>query len=541
MLLVSILEVGVYFFIIPLLESVIRSIGNPISGIVPVTTVPVIGQISASVLTAIILGVYGVKTVITVLVVRSQVNFSKQVETDLAEKIFENFLRMQYSESAIRTSASFVNTVIKEVELYKRTLISFLSALTETVVITALLSLLILIAPTMTLALMISVAVIVISYWMWVRRRLISLGARLAGEVSSAVEHVLHGFQAIAEIKVRNLESYTAREFAVVHQKLKQTEATYIWTSRLPASFFELAAVTGIILAAVVGRISSASYEGFAKDLAILAVVSFRFVPSANRIVTGLTDVKFAGPTIERIDAQSQESSEAVRMKNAVAFSQHIEVRDVAYRSANDTRPLLSDVSFKIHSGEMIGIIGESGAGKSTLIKLLLGLLTPEAGVILIDGHVFDSCTDSWSNSVGYAAQNPVIVSGSIAKNIAFGPMKLEDHNRRVHELARELSLDHLDLFGDDILGEGGERISGGELQRVAIARAFYGHPQLIILDEVTSSQDAESAETIEKFVRNYRENSTIIVVSHQQFLVRDCHRLLVLEGGTVRESSPES
>ena len=201
---------------------------------------------------------------------------------------------------------------------------------------------------------------------------------------------------------------------------------------------------------------------------------------------------------------------------------------------------MLSDVSFDIPKGSVVGLIGPSGGGKTTVADLLLRLVTPTGGRILVDETPLESLgLSEWRERVGYVTQDTFMQNASIAENIRFyrPEVTLED----VHEAARKAHIDDViralpDGY-DTLIGDRGMMVSGGQRQRLALARALAGHPALLVLDEATSALDADSQREIQKAIDALRGTLTVFVIAHRLSTVEGADHIIVLERGSIIES----
>jgi len=197
--------------------------------------------------------------------------------------------------------------------------------------------------------------------------------------------------------------------------------------------------------------------------------------------------------------------------------------------------PVLSDLSFEVKKGELIGVIGPSGAGKSTLIKLLLGLYGPASGSIIVNGQPLTSFDPrSWYRRVAYVPQEPILASDTVGGNIRFYRDAISD--AQVEQAANLACLDDVIAalpqgYATD-LGVAGGELSGGQRQRIAIARALVGNPDLLILDEPTSALDPISEQAIRQTLGRLHGTLTTFIIAHRMSLVGQCDRLMVFEGG---------
>ncbi|MDR2935121.1 MAG: ATP-binding cassette domain-containing protein, partial [Candidatus Adiutrix sp.] len=196
-----------------------------------------------------------------------------------------------------------------------------------------------------------------------------------------------------------------------------------------------------------------------------------------------------------------------------------------------------------VRRGERIGLIGASGAGKSTLALLLTGLVPPQEGRFLVDGRELTPAgRAAYVRLVGFVAQTPLLLPGTVADNVAFSRWGEEYDRREVEAACRRAAMDFVFSHPQGLdrrLGSGGQGLSGGQTQRVAIARAFFARPEIIIFDEATSALDQASENLIAEAVAGLAEKTTVVVIAHRLTTVEGCGRLIWLENGRVRAEGP--
>jgi ATP-binding cassette subfamily B protein RaxB len=206
-----------------------------------------------------------------------------------------------------------------------------------------------------------------------------------------------------------------------------------------------------------------------------------------------------------------------------------IDVKHLYFRYS-DTEPwLLEDVSFRIFPGECVALVGASGAGKSTLLKLMAGLLHPQSGDVIVNGHSVCASRASVLGNVGFVLQDDSLFAGTIADNIAFAADTAD--MARVEECARLACLDEeinaMHMGYSTLIGDMGSALSGGQQQRLLLARALYQRPSILILDEATSHLDVPTEQRIAAMLAELR--MTRIFAAHRPDTIRIADRILTL------------
>lgn len=201
----------------------------------------------------------------------------------------------------------------------------------------------------------------------------------------------------------------------------------------------------------------------------------------------------------------------------------------------------LSDVSFSITRGQIVGIVGPSGSGKSTLTELLLGLRS-SGGQLTIDGVRIDQAERSWwANHVSLVPQHSQLITGTVTENVRF--LRPEVTDAAIEAACREAGIhDEIQLLPhgyDTTLGERGNKLSGGQRQRLCIARALAGAPRLLVLDEPTSALDDAAERRVLTAIDRLRGHTTVVIVSHRSAALDICDRVLTLRDGRVESFGP--
>ncbi|SPC10802.1 Toxin RTX-I translocation ATP-binding protein [Cupriavidus oxalaticus] len=239
----------------------------------------------------------------------------------------------------------------------------------------------------------------------------------------------------------------------------------------------------------------------------------------------------------EIMDAQPEAATTGNRRATIIG---EVAFDNVSFKYHENGPTVLSDVNFKVRTGEIIGVVGISGAGKTTLMRLLQRLYVPQSGRVLVDGIDLASADPHWLRSqVGVVAQDAALFNLTAMENIALGQPSLSFE--AVMDVARLAGAhDFINVMPqgyDTVIGERGCLLSGGQRARIAIARALATDPRILLLDEATASLDYESEQVIHNNLRQICAGRTVFIAAHRLTTLRMADRILVLEDGKLVEA----
>ncbi len=241
------------------------------------------------------------------------------------------------------------------------------------------------------------------------------------------------------------------------------------------------------------------------------------------------------------IDAEPEEDLQHQSHQYLPPINGYIRFDKVTFRYHTESdKNTLENISFEVQPGETIALVGRSGSGKTTISKLILGLYPPTEGKILIDGYDITSLSlRSLRQQIGVVDQDTFLFGSTIRENISLGhpEASLEEVIEAAKQAGAHQFIKELPMGYETLVGEGGGTLSGGQRQRLAIARALVGNPQLLILDEATSSLDAESERIIQTNLNTILQDRTTVVIAHRLSTVRNADKILVLDKGLLVES----
>ncbi len=292
------------------------------------------------------------------------------------------------------------------------------------------------------------------------------------------------------------------------------------------------------------------AWQVIQNELTIGQLVAFNMLLSTvirpfQRLIVLWNQLQEVIIAVERIDdvieAEPEEDLEHQTRQNLPPIHGHIRFDRVTFRYHPESEVnTLENLSFEVQPGQTVALVGRSGSGKTTISKLMLGLYPPTEGKILIDGYDITTISlSSLRQQIGVVDQDTFLFGGTIRQNLSVGhpEASLDEIIEAAQQAGAHQFIKELPAGYETQIGEGGGMLSGGQRQRLAIARALLGNPRLLILDEATSSLDAESERIIQNNLNKIVEGRTTLIIAHRLSTVRNADLILVLDRGVLVES----
>lgn len=370
------------------------------------------------------------------------------------------------------------------------------------------------------------------------------LGAAEAELNIRSNEKIIESLSTYREIFVKGRRNYYFNEIRDTRTLLSRYFSEQTFMPNINKYVIETTLiVSAIILSSVQFLIHDASHA--IAILSIFLAASARLTPAILRIQQNLLFIKgsLSSTRDTQLFARSiQQNRKHIKEreyeKTSREFNGSIIFRNVKFEYSTESTFKIRNFNLDIKKGEHIAIAGKSGSGKTTVIDLLLGIIKPLDGDILISNWKPEIAIAKFPGRIAYVPQQTVIVNGSIRKNIALG---FEENFFTDDEIWKALELSNLKAFILDLddklnyeVGENGNNLSGGQKQRLGIARALITNPELIILDEATSSLDAESESLITRSINDLKGQKTIVTIAHRYATIKNADRIVYMDNGNV-------
>lgn len=361
----------------------------------------------------------------------------------------------------------------------------------------------------------------------------------------------------VKELYAMQRQDLFIQEYDAAADMVRKTQRNYEFVNNSPDRIVEGICLSGLIGIVLIRLLMGVDMVTFVPKLGSFAMAAFKLLPSIGKISNRVTGIVYHKPRLDNVynnileaetyekecEEESRRRNQGQEIDNTIDFQSVVSVENIVWQYEGQTKPVLTDVSFRIHKGESVALIGASGSGKTTLSDVLLGLLAPERGSIYMDGIDIYTIPKIWARIVGYVPQSVFLIDDTIRNNVAFGLKDVDDADiwKALEQAQLKAFVETLPAGLDTIVGDRGIKFSGGQRQRVAIARALFNKPEILILDEATAALDNETEKAVMESIDALQGQITMVIVAHRLTTIRNCDSIYeIKEGRALRRSKSE-
>lgn len=468
-----------------------------------------------------------------------------RILVDLRDEFFWAIEPLAPAKLARRRTGDLVSTAVSDIELLELFFAhtagpAVVAFIVPIIALTALATINLLLAEALLIFLILLILMPRLAFWLGT-----TLGERLRGQQALLNSQVLDTIQGMKEIlsfgySRQRLEELSENSATLLALQARQARNIGL-QSAAKISIVSAGTLAVLLCASILVRQNSLA-PGFLPITMILASSVFLSITSVVEISKQLSLTRAAARRLFLLLDEQPAVRDESGLGPAVpieSIEPSISLQDVSFRYAPDEPLILSSISLEIPAGSTVALVGTSGAGKSTVINLMLRFWDPEAGRILLGGSDLRRYPMMQLRRLfSVVSQDVFLFSDSIRENIRLGRPEASDaeveevaSRARIHDFIITLPQGY-----DTLVGERGVRLSGGERQRIAIARALLKGAPILVLDEATSSLDAENERAIKEALMERREGRTTIMIAHRLSTVVDADWIFVINGGRVVE-----
>jgi len=471
--------------------------------------------------------------------------FSIGRESSIGKRMIEGYLQQPYEYFLMNTSSDIGKNILSEINMIiHQSVVPLFNFLAYATIVITFLIVLIWIDPYLAMIIGMVVGGTYLFISLFFHGLLKKFGATRFQANQERFKIVSEAFNAIKEIKLRNLEASYVSQFANSSDIFVKFQAKGQLISQLPRYILEGIAFGGMILMVLFLLNEKGGFENSLPIITLYALAGYRLMPSIQQIYYAISQLKFSSPALCSLHQNlislnaTQKQEPSLDFSNKFKFDNELRLNDLSFRYQDSNSYALKNIDLVIKAKSTVGIVGRTGSGKSTILDLVLGLFRPSSGNISIDGNALNEKSfPFFQANIGYVPQSIYLSDKSIAQNIAFGEETID--MKRVEEAAKAASLHDFILnespqqYGT-LVGERGVRLSGGQIQRIGIARALYKNPQILLFDEATSALDNVTEKSVMESINLLSGNITIIMIAHRLTTIRNCDQVVFLERGEI-------
>lgn len=350
-------------------------------------------------------------------------------------------------------------------------------------------------------------------------------------------------FGSIKDIILKNKRNFFLKRFKKHNDASVFSSKKVMIFQSFPRFIFELLVIISFVLITIYLTHNN-QIISILPTLGLFAAISFRAIPSINKIFSCLNNIKYSSRSIDIVikEIKSYQNKRVINQnfkKEPIIFDNEITLKNIEFKFPNTDNNIFETIDFSIKKNSFIGIMAESGVGKSTLVNIISGLLTPSNGSIFSDTKLVNTESNEWKKKFGIVPQNFFMLDDTIENNITFGDDIKKNELLFEKAIDQSESREFIESREDkflEIIGQKGTRISGGQQQRLAIARALYFDPEILIFDEATNSLDKKTENSILNTIKKMASTKTIIQISHDPDALKYCEEIFKLSKGKLEK-----
>lgn len=467
----------------------------------------------------------------------NKISFS--IGTEVGAEVLCNILNQRYEFHQQTNSSELIDLITNRINGYINTIILTLTLLNSLVLFLAITAAIMYINYKIASILIFGLCFVYLII-LFVSKEVVKSNGVLITQTSTLIIQIIQeSLQGIKNIIIDNTHQSIILKFKNADNSLRRAQLVNNFISQSPRNLIEFIAITLICYSLYVLSQSASTTEITIPTIAAIAYGLQKLLPIIQNIYSSWTSIKgnqklvedvLAGLRLTKINSNQKENDE-------ILSNIPIKFDKICFKYSDVEKNTLENITFQINPGESIGIIGKTGSGKSTLLNIILGLLSPSSGTALQNGKRLLLCDNkNWYKRISHVPQSIFLNDSTILENIAHGQDINDIDTERVSMSIRFSCLEEY-IAGlpeklNNIVGENGIQISGGQKQRLGIARALYKEFEILVMDEATSALDNETELKIMSAIIKEFPFVAKVIVAHRLSTLSSCDKILELDNG---------
>ena len=487
---------------------------------------------SSVMLIAVFVLLFGIKNWLGFVISRTQFRFINRIAIRISRTNLINYQEAKFTEFINTDSSEHIrNIAFQPFDFSQYMLSGIQQIITQLSLILVTMTAIVLFNAKLFLLLLLILLPPVIIVFYFIKKRLTVAKRNIQASNERSFRYLLEALKGFVESNIYNRNEFFLQRFIHSRQKF----STYLFESlalqSMPNRIIEIFAILGLFILIVIAKWTGNNDNATLITIGAFMAAAYRIIPGIVKVINVSGQMKAYEFSINDLDQSKKAKAYLPAQKPAPAI-QSFEFENIDFVYGN--QPVLHNVSFRVKTGDFIGVTGESGKGKTTILNLLLGFLPPAAGEIFINGIPVD-CEDIKSHwpSISYVRQQNFFIHDSLLKNIT-----LEENGYDKENLEYALNISGLEKMTtifpeglEKVITENGKNISGGQQQRISIARALYKNATLILLDEPFNELDEEATHSLLEHFRELAAGGKLVVmITHDKKSLSYCNKIISLD-----------
>jgi len=522
-LLVTVFEAFSISLIYPVLESILNENDNT-SFNLPLNLE---FQINTFKLIVILLSIYIIKNIYFIFYYWWQQKFIWNIYSLCSKNLLNKYLSNDYSFFQNRKQSELLQNVHIETKHITSAANGLFTLFLEILISLSIISVLLYYNFFITLILLFSFLIIILLFYKFLHVRINAWGDIRIQSNKRLLQVLKEVFDGIKTIKVFNAGPIFEKMFSKHIYNFYSACYKQNAFKQYPRIFIELILVIVCLIFIFFLDLTKISYNETIPLLGLILAASLRLIPSINKIMSNYNHILFFRSSINVIlnEFSGQKKFLIENFSKKLLLKNTFEIKNASFLYNDKT--IFKNLNFIINKNDCIGVYGESGSGKTTLIDIIMTLNKLEKGEIFLDKILLNNkdVKKRWLSNISYVPQSIFLFNDKIKNNVSFEYDERKIDIEKVVDCLRKTKLEKFDPSYE--ISEGGTNLSIGEKQRLGLARALYKDPELIILDEPTSSLDKKNEEEIINFLEKFKFGKTMIIISHNLNSLKFCNRII--------------
>lgn len=433
-----------------------------------------------------------------------------------------------------RNSSELIKMFQIEINMVTQLLLSGLILITEIALTIAIVSTLLFVEPIGTIFIIVFFLIFGSIFYSFSRNKSIAWGMIRQKADNNIAKLITEGLNGFSEVYLLGKKHFFQNKLVEYNRTKARVNSNQLTLGQIPRYYLEFVSIISLVGFIFLMIINDKNISEIISIGGVFIAATFRVLPSVNRIIGSLQQIKYYKSSVDLVNRDLKLSSLPIveeNNKREITFKDKLALDKISFSYSKTDSPIFEDLDFELKTGEVVGIIGPSGVGKSTFTNIIVGFLHSFEGDFKVDGTLINHSTSpQWRKQLGYVSQSIYLIDDTISANIAFGEEPHEIDNQRMENAIKKAQLysfiQSLPNQLETVVGERGAQLSGGQQQRIGIARALYHDPKLLILDEATSALDEETEKYVMEAVEGLKGEMTILIITHRLSTLACCDKI---------------